>query len=239
MADQEVIKHTKKIYNIWSSKEHGFWHKAKEFVLEVLIIVFAVSLSIWLHGRSEHSHQQAEVKEFLLGLKSDLQNDIEEMRQDRKMFEKSSAAFNYLCSVGYGQEINSDSLRKYDPYLFNETGLLSNNGRFEGFKSSGKIGTIENQELQNTITDLYQEDVPFLVLNTGYYNSIKSKLKDYSYQHVKRTGAGSNNLKEVLQSEVAYNLAQDMTNVRSIVSQYDKCIGKIDKIVKIIDRDYK
>lgn len=239
MADQEVIKHTKKIYKIWNSKEHGFWHKAKEFVLEVLIIVFAVSLSIWLHGRSEHSHQQAEVKEFLLGLKSDLQNDIQEMRQDRQMFEKSSAAFRYLCSIGYGQEINSDSLRKYEPYLFNETGLLSNNGRFEGFKSSGKIGTIENQELQNTITDLYQEDVPFLILNTGYYNSIKSKLKDYCYQQVKRTGSGSNNLKSVLQSEVAYNLGQDMMNVRSILTQYDKCIGKIDKIVKIIDQDYK
>jgi hypothetical protein len=91
MADQGVIKHTK-IYKIWNSKEHGFWHKAKEFVLEIVIIVFAVSLSIWLHGRSEHAHQQEDVKEFMLGIRSDLQNDQAEMKEDREMYIKNKAA---------------------------------------------------------------------------------------------------------------------------------------------------
>src|SRR4051812_19152197 len=47
MAELEVVKHTKKVYKIWNSKEHSFWHKAKEFLIEIFIIVFAVSLSIW------------------------------------------------------------------------------------------------------------------------------------------------------------------------------------------------
>ena len=239
MADQEVIKHTKKIYKIWNSKEHSFWHKAKEFLLEVLIIVFAVSLSIWLHGKSEHSHQQADVKEFLIGLKSDLKNDYKEMEQDRQMFVNGSAAFKYLVSLGYKEEINADSLKKYRKYLFNETGLLSNNGRFDGFKFSGKIGIIENQKLQNAITDLYQEDVPFLVISTGYYNGIKSKFKDYYNLNVKRTGPDSNNSNAVLQSDVAYNLSKEMVAVENITSQYDKCMNEITSIISMIDEEYK
>jgi len=34
MAEQEVAKHTKKIYKIWNSKnkEHSLWHKTKIFL---------------------------------------------------------------------------------------------------------------------------------------------------------------------------------------------------------------
>ena len=71
MAEQEVIKHTKKVYKIWGSKEHSFRQKVKEFFVEVFIIVFVITLSIWFHNRSEHSKEQEEVKHFLLGLKSD------------------------------------------------------------------------------------------------------------------------------------------------------------------------
>ena len=58
MAEQEVIKHTKKIFKVWSNKEHILRHKLKEFLVEVFIIVFAVTISIWFHNRSEHAHQQ-------------------------------------------------------------------------------------------------------------------------------------------------------------------------------------
>jgi hypothetical protein len=54
MADQEIVKHTKKIYKVWHSKEHTFMQKFKEFLLEIFIIVFAVTLSIWFHNWSEH-----------------------------------------------------------------------------------------------------------------------------------------------------------------------------------------
>jgi len=80
MAEQEVVKRTKKVYKTWTDKELSFWHKVKEFLIEVFIIVFAISLSIWFHNSSEHAHQQEEVKQFLLGLKGDLSNDMVEMK---------------------------------------------------------------------------------------------------------------------------------------------------------------
>ncbi len=53
MAEEEIAKHTKKVYKVWASKEHTWQHKVKEFFIEIAIIVFAVSISIWFHNMSE------------------------------------------------------------------------------------------------------------------------------------------------------------------------------------------
>ena len=60
----EVSKHTKKIFKTMSNKKYSMPEKLKEISIEILIIVFAVTLSIKLHEWSEHRHQQKEVKEF-------------------------------------------------------------------------------------------------------------------------------------------------------------------------------
>ncbi len=154
MAEQEVVKHTKQVYKIWNRKEYSFWHKLKEFLLEIFIIVFAISLSMWFHNRSAHQHQQKDVKEFLLGLKEDLRADITEMEGDKQSYYSQTAAFTYISNLKLNQQPNPDSLKLHYTWIFNSTGLNPNSGRFEGFKSSGKIGTIENKELQNDIMDL-------------------------------------------------------------------------------------
>jgi hypothetical protein len=60
------------------------WHKIGEFIVEIFIIIFAITVSIFFHDRSVLKHQRHETKEFLLGLKQDLATDIEEMNQDKK-----------------------------------------------------------------------------------------------------------------------------------------------------------
>ncbi len=238
MADQEVIKHTKKIYKIWNSEAHGFWYKAKEFVLEILIIVFAVSLSIWLHGRSEHTHQQKDVKDFLLGLEADLKSDLQEMKEDRATYQRSGMAFKYLRSLKRNETANADSIYMYANVLFNTTGLLPNNSRYEGFKSSGKIGTIENKELQNEIVDLYQDNIPILISFTNYYNEGKRSLNSYFNKNLKRLSDSTTNFNAVMATDEAYNIAGDLNNVKNIIKQYDKCINNVDRIKKLIDKEY-
>lgn len=239
MAEQEVIKHTKKIYKVWNSKEHGFWEKVKEFVLEIVIIVFAVSLSIWLHGQSEHAHQQKDVKDFLLGLQTDLKLDRQEMEADRERFIKSGKAFYYLRSLQLNEKPNKDSVSYYNDVFFNSTGLIPNDGRFEGFKSAGKIGTIENKVLQNEILDLYQENIPFLITQTDFHNTAKRKLNNFFNDHLKRSSTTTDNFMELLMSERVYNEGGDLSQTRNIVDQYTKCIKNIDQINKLIDEEYK
>jgi hypothetical protein len=80
MADEEIVmKHTKAAYEALKTRETNWKHKLKEILLEIIIIVFAVSVSIWFHNRSERLKDRAEEKKFLASLKKDLQEDKNEM----------------------------------------------------------------------------------------------------------------------------------------------------------------
>lgn len=238
MAEQEVVKHTEKVYKIWSKKEHSFWHKLKEFLIEILIIIFAVSVSIWFHERSEHSHQQKDVKIFLLGLRGDLKNDVNEMESDKRSYDSSRAAFNYISSLKIRQDIDVDSLKKFGPWLFNSTRLLSNRGRYEGFKASGKLGNIEDIQLQNSIIDLYEEDIPNLLLSTDIYTQRKFKMLDIYVRDAKRITDTTNDMLKVLKSNEVFNIATGLVSVDEIFTRYDTCIARANTIIAEIDKLY-
>ena len=68
---EEITKHSNKIYKAVKKPEHTLGEKVKEIIIEICIIVFAVTLSISLHSWSEHRHQQEEVHAFLANLKND------------------------------------------------------------------------------------------------------------------------------------------------------------------------
>jgi hypothetical protein len=239
MAEQEVIKHTKKIYKIWGNKEYGIWHKVKEFALEVFIIVFAVSLSIWLHSWSEHNHEQTEAKLFLVGLRSDLTKDVAEMQSDKRSFINQQIIFSYIARLKLGQPMSVDTFVKYQKFVFNITELNPNNGRFEGFKSSGKIATLENKELQNDIMNLYQEDIVVLLDNTSVYNKTKRQIFDYVFANAKRAFAdSSSDVPAVLIQTQPHNLAFVLGSNDEITAWYDTCINKANKIITAIDKEY-
>lgn len=237
MAEQEVIKHTKKIFGIWATN-NPVWHKISEFLLEIFIIVFAITLSIYFHDRSELKHQQHETKEFLLGLKQDLVTDIEEMKQDKGSFKISEHAFKYITGRKMNEPLSIDTIRNYNGWIFNTTGLVPNSGRFEGFKSAGKMGTIGNKELQNDIMDLYQENIPNLILSTDLYTAKKQKLFDYVDQNRKRVTDSTTNLVRVLESDQAYNICSNLTFIGEIIARYDTCIAKMNSIITGIDKAY-
>lgn len=238
MAEQEVIKHTRKIYKTWFSKEHSFWHKLSDFFVEIIIIVFAVSISIWFHNRSEHAHEQEEVKAFLLGLKSDLTQDIIEMQNDMESYREQSKIFGYISSTKRNEPLNVDTMRKYKKYIYNTTELAPNDGRFEGFKSSGKIGSIENKELQNDIMDLYQENIPALLVSSRGYFNIKTNLFYYIFNNQKRITDSTTNVYEVLKNDQAYAYSTILNHPVEVLSRYQACLDLMRKIIAEIDKEY-
>ncbi len=158
----EILKHTKKIYTEVNHPTHTLRQKLTEIVVEILIIVFAVTLSIWLHSLSEHKHEQAEVNSFLKGLHDDLQSDIEHYSRDSVSFAKFRELFKARMpltraaidsSVKAGGKFNSD-------YSLPQIWCTLQEGRYQGFKSSGKIEFIENDSLKTDILSYYEQVIP-------------------------------------------------------------------------------
>lgn len=235
--EHEITGHTRKAYRIWKNPDISVWKKFREIGTEILIIVFAVSLAAFLERQREHSAEQKLAKEFLTGLKTDLQNDIREMEQDRNSFQQAGRIFRYIVQVPAGTALNKDSVVKYQQYIFNTVGLVPNDGRYQGFKSSGKISTIENQELQNNILDLYQENIPSLLASTNVYTQKKEVLFTYMYDNM-QIDKGIGNIISVLNMNKPHNIAFTLASTHEIVSRYDTVIDKSRKIIAAIDKGY-
>ncbi len=157
---EEITKHTKKIYDEARSTKHSVGEKLREVLVEIFIIVFAVTISIWLHNWSEHRHQQKEVKEFLSDVKEDLQEDIANLKAARDTMVKNSADFLFLKDLTR-QQYDSLHERHADLHLNARMAtIMINTGDYEGFKSSGKIGNIEDKKLKSAILSYYEKVAP-------------------------------------------------------------------------------
>jgi hypothetical protein len=187
---------------------------------------------------SEHKKQQEEVRQFLTGLKADLQQDIKEMTNDMESYQKQGAIFTYLSKLKKDQTPNKDSLNANSNWLFNTTALNPNDGRFQGFKSSGKIGTIENDSLQNDIMDLYEEDIPALLHSTDSYIRIKTMFFDLLNKNSKRLTDSTDNRIDVIKSDESFNLCRSLSSPAQVIERYGQCIQLMQKIIGEIDREY-
>lgn len=157
---EEITKHSEKIYKTVKNSEHTLGEKVKEIIIEICIIVFAVTLSIGLHSWSEHRHQQEEVSVFLANLKNDLKIDIQNIDNEKEAYQKSNIAYEKILVL---TPLQLDSIYKSKNkvnFPIHSHGHTMNIGNYEGFKSSGKIGYIEDEKLKQKMLTYYQIFVP-------------------------------------------------------------------------------
>ncbi|MER2997134.1 hypothetical protein [Pontibacter populi] len=235
MAVLEVIKHTKAAFKIMKDPQTGWKHKLKEVLIEIGIIVFAITLSLWLHNWSEQNHIKQEEKEFLTGLKVDLEKDLTELNGDIETYRNVEKGFNYFYKVAYGLPLQQDSLKLYKWVLYNTTHFNSNNSRYEGLKASGKLGIIENKELLNNILELYQEDILWLnLLNADLNNYKREKLEPAINTFLIQDKDNNGNWEQVLREPQIQNNLRHFARLNEIMAKYDSLITKYNKTISLI-----
>lgn len=236
----EITKHSKKIINEMKNAEHSSTHKIKDIVIEISIIIFAVSFSIWLHTWSEHRHQQQEVKEFLADLKEDLQSDLEIQIDAKNVHLKTIENFNYIINLTEGRY---DSLRgAKDSALFianlstklnsfPSVWFKSRSGNYEGFKSSGKIGFIENKKLKKLILQYYELDVQCATLQEDNNKAITLKTADCL------SDIDGNGKKIFFNKKVRFYLRNIMLMSKASLSNYDDVSKSAQQILEEIKKE--
>lgn len=236
MADQEVIKHGQKIIRLAGSKEHTLPHKLREIAIEFFTIVFAVSLSIWLHGLSEHHHQQQEVKAFLIGLRTDLKNDIDSIQELKNSYSAFNANFAYLAAL--------DPKRMPDEKEFEKVVFESDanhyfrpfTSRYEGFRSSGKMAYIEDQTLLNEILELYQMSLPQIRSSEGGWASRQEKLRAFQDSMLEDDSLAEHF--RLFTSPKGKRLVKTMIAHESMFKRYDGYAKQAAAIVQAIEKTY-
>jgi hypothetical protein len=237
MAEEEVIKHTKKLVTLMEDKQSTFWHKIKDFVLEIFIIVFAVSISIWFHNWSEHRNEQKVTRTFLLGLRGDIQADIDETRQILETYGNFNILYTYLSKLDQSREPNKDSLRRALANINTNTYLRPHRSRFDGFLSAGKIMTIEDDSLTQSILTYYQEALPALKASEDGWVRANDALNEYILDNTKDPDSDMSKLL-VLVTPKAKFLTKSLIPWPQLLERYQEVIIQGNKIESAISTDY-
>lgn len=241
MEEEHIIKHTKAIIGLSKDHDRKWGGRLKEVVTEILIIVFAVSISIWFHNWAESWKDRREEREFYTGLKKDLLADVNEMTtNDLRSYTKFLRGVNYFEKVGSGAPLDNDSLANYNTIFFSNVSISPRSSRFDALRGSGRLDIIRNKELLIDITDLYTKVFPRINMTNDFFNSIRNKeFFPFIASHLQLDARGNGtNWEELLrtsQMRILLNLCEGATNI----DDYTKGIGKCNAIIRQIDEELK
>ena len=214
-----IKKHGKKIMGMEEHAPHKltFRERIPEILLEICIIVFAISLSIWLHNWQEHRHNRAREQQFLRGVQQDLNHDIVELRGDSLSYVRQLRGMRYFRGLR-AATLSEDSVKAHRWVLTSSTWFVPNDSRFEGLKSSGALGIIENETLLNDLLTYYQRTTVNLTLNAKGYGEVKlSTIRPYLDLHLQPGGA---NLVAVMQQTPMQNYLSYGESIGGILTLY-------------------
>ena len=235
----EILKHSRKIKEkLEEPEKSSSSERWKEIITELLIIIFAVSLTTWFHDLNEHRSQQKEVKEFLIDLKDDLNKDVKGLENQKKSILKLIDGFQYARNL---DKKRADSLDNVDPKfkLNTEFRLFfgeENTGNYEGFESSGKTVFIENKKLKKLILSYYKQHIPASEKIGENFMSSFDKIGEYVTKNfVVKKNKNAAILDASLQTELEINIKHAKENIRI----GDAGIQKIRDIITQIDQELK
>jgi hypothetical protein len=241
MAENEIVKHVEAAYQALQKPNTNWLHKLKEVLIEIGIIVFAVSLSIWFHNWSDSLHERHEEKEFLTGMKTDIQADLANARGDSSFYATQLYRLKYFQRVAIGQPLSPDSIKTYQSVFFSNTNFEPHISRYEGLKGSGKLGIIENSDLRNNIINLHEEAIKHAEILDGYYTEYVTRLGNFVQEHATL----SPDYKSILNSENLLRNSQMRflmvygTSFLSgnVINANDTCIVRCQRLIHQIDRE--
>ena len=160
MSEEKVIQHAGKAIHAIADKEKTWWERIKEFLLEIFIIVIAVSITLWFHNWNDHIHERKIEKEFLIGTMEDLKTTADNLDTDIVHYQHTINYYDTIYAQINGNRIDKKFMDDNSGNLTNMLGFEFDNSRFESFKSSGYLRLIENQKLLQDITKLYGVTLP-------------------------------------------------------------------------------
>ncbi len=234
-----MIKHSEAAVDVARDRTKTWKQKLQEILLEIGIIIFAVSVSIGLHNWADSRKDRREEREFLAGLKTDLLADMEEMKNDRAGYENNLHGIRYFEAVGRGAPFSKDSLAKFQQVIFGYIQINPRISRFEALKGSGRLDIIRNKELLIDITDLYQKDFAQIVLVNNFFNNNRNAtLTPYIASHLQLDSSGKGvNWPDMLRSSQMRIYVFQGEGAASCILAYSKAIEKCQLVIRQIDKE--
>jgi hypothetical protein len=215
----------------------SIWSNIQKMLREVLIIIFGVTISIWFANWNDKRKEREEVKTFLVDLREDLIEDTVSMNRRIELLKPNIQKYRFAINLTNTQLDSITKAKGSVKFNFDIIPLQFNNGNYQGFKSSGKIGYIDNKELKKQILLYYEQAIPSLkeveieylayqkaLRNIFYDDEYSIKQKERQFFLDPKTKTGINNA--ILFSNIIIQMSEIS------IQQADTLLLSIDKALK-------
>lgn len=161
MSEEKLIEHTGNVVEIIKDKSLSWKQKAKRFAEEIIVIVIAISLTLLFHNWNDARHEKKIAREFLSGIVTDLNGTADDLENSLKSFQPTIDYYDTVWKQIMSNTIKPLFTDSNSDYLRNTSYFVFDDGRFQGFQSSGYLRLIENQDLLKHLVTLYTVHMPF------------------------------------------------------------------------------
>jgi hypothetical protein len=227
-----------KASEIWSNPTVSLLKKVKKITFEMSVIIGSILLAQYIERLREQRHDEREAKEFLLGLKEDISEDIVEINDVVESFGEYKALYSFLGNYNPAKVPNKDSINDIIMLMRSNAFLRPNTSRFEGFKTSGKLDQIENKEILNDILAFYQDAIPKLQSSTTGWVNYHSKLNDYMLDNLVEYPNGRSNFEQIIVAPKAKNLCKRLVPWGQLFERHNHVKDKGNLIIVKIAKEY-
>ena len=125
---------------------------------EIVLVVIGILIALGINNWNQRQKTEEEIKQFLISLKSDLRNDLVEIKTvteaQQIRYDLLTRAIELSKTPDLKVKILNDSVKYYDPgsnFTFFPTV-----GSYNSANNSGLIDKIKNEELKRSILNLYE-----------------------------------------------------------------------------------
>lgn len=217
--EDELIKNTNQIWKKLRG-EGGILGKLRSIAGEIFVIGFAFSFSIWINNRAEYRKDQDEVLDFLLICQEELSGDTADLKRYKDKIESTFRSNQVLSSLN---EKMLDSIKKNNlDVSYDGTPVIQRThiAGYEGFKTSGRLGNIENKNLKRKIMEYYQVLMPSLREAEDYFNTNTHLFVNRYIDRASEKGKHA-----ILEKNMQMRLAMNLSVAGSLVPTYQNVLN--------------
>lgn len=161
MSEEKIIKHSQNAVQLLKSTTKSIKEKIVGVLEEIIIIIIAVSLTLAFHNWNDHRKEEEIARNFLIGIKKDLDFDAKSLRDAIKEYQPTVDYYDTVWQQINNRKVDNAYVDAGSLYLLNTLYFTYDGSRFEGFKSSGYLRLITNEILLKRLMQVYSTDMPF------------------------------------------------------------------------------
>lgn len=161
MSEEKIIKHTKNAVSLLKDGKTSFKAKLIGFFEEIVVIIVAVSITLMFHNWNDQRHENEIAENFLTGIMNDLRQSAANLTISVNQYQHTIDYYNNVLKQLKANKIDAPYVDTLSWNLKNTSYFVFDNSRFEGFKSSGYLRLIKNEQLLKQIVTMYAIELPF------------------------------------------------------------------------------